>query len=574
LYNNKAIKQELFQISGVVKMKKCPVCGVMMGDNVARCSMCKYDFQKASGGDVNAAIQEAQKVLSQKEEENIARAEAKKTEEEKRLAEIKEKLTREAATLQDTFDSQKLKLESEFAQMQKEAIDEKLKIEKELEEQRNTLIDLRDTNERLKKENENFEAESKAKAQREYDEMIDLAKKEQQRIITEAQQQTEELAIQVEKEYAEAMAKRDEVLAEAKELQDFCDNADKVKQEKEAEIAQKEAEIKKLGEDFEKEKKRIAEESEKISMEQASEALKIKDAAEAERAAIEKEKEQIIAEIEKRQTDAQAELDGLVEQAKEVISQAEEATARRDELVKELEEVVVKKEAAEKDTKAAVAQKEECEKKIREFEKQGEEWAKQIEGIKADYENAQAVIADSKNATVQAEAEAQQIILNAEKQSVFLKEVALSESEKGAMLKEIEEKNKTIEEKKKEVKELKMQKEELEKKLEALDKSIADLEKKVREGAATAAVADAGPKEYSVEIVPHNSVGEVDSDGISKALTKKSADGWKLNSIINDEGGKLQASLGTSEAAGSLSMGAYTSKEDRVILIFERAKKK
>ena len=59
----------------------------------------------------------------------------------------------------------------------------------------------------------------------------------------------------------------------------------------------------------------------------------------------------------------------------------------------------------------------------------------------------------------------------------------------------------------------------------------------------------------------------------SKALTKKSADGWKLNSIINDEGGKLQASLGTSEAAGSLSMGAYTSKEDRVILIFSRPKK-
>ena len=226
-------------------MKKCPVCGVMMGDNVARCSMCKYDFQKASGGDVNAAIEEAQKVLSAKEEENIARAESKKTEEEKRLAEIKEKLTREAATLQDQFDSQKLKLESEFAQMQKEAIDEKLRIEKELETERNMLIDLRETNDKLKKENENFEAESKAKAQREYDEMIDLAKKEQQRIIGEAQQQTEELAIQVEKEYAEAMAKRDEILAEAKELQDFCDNADKVKAEKEAEIAQKEEDMRK-----------------------------------------------------------------------------------------------------------------------------------------------------------------------------------------------------------------------------------------------------------------------------------------------------------------------------------------
>ena len=72
-------------------MKKCPVCGVMMGDNVARCSMCKYDFQKASAGDATKIMEEAQKVYNQKEEEKIARAEAKRTEEEKRLAEIKER---------------------------------------------------------------------------------------------------------------------------------------------------------------------------------------------------------------------------------------------------------------------------------------------------------------------------------------------------------------------------------------------------------------------------------------------------------------------------------------------------
>ena len=236
---------------------------------------------------------------------------------------------------------------------------------------------------------------------------------------------------------------------------------------------------------------------------------------------------------------------------------------------------MAQREAAEKETAELVAQKEEAEKLIAEYESQGEEWAKQLEGIKAEYENAQAVIADSKNATVQAEAEAQQIILNAEKQSVFLKEVALSESEKGSMLKEIEEKNKLIEEKENEIKEITMQKEQLEKKLEELDKSIAGLEKKIREGAAaTTAVADSGPKEYSVEVVPHNSIGEVDSDGIAKALAKKSADGWKLTSLINDEGGVLQASLGSTESTSSLTMGAYTSKEDRVILIFERPAKK
>ena len=56
---------------GVYTMKKCPVCGVMMGDNVARCSMCKYDFQKASGGDTDAALAEAQQVLTQKEEKGL-----------------------------------------------------------------------------------------------------------------------------------------------------------------------------------------------------------------------------------------------------------------------------------------------------------------------------------------------------------------------------------------------------------------------------------------------------------------------------------------------------------------------
>ena len=72
-------------------MKRCPVCGVMMGDNVARCSMCKYDFQKASQGNNEEAAAEAKKILVQKEQENIARAEAKRSEEEKRILEALEK---------------------------------------------------------------------------------------------------------------------------------------------------------------------------------------------------------------------------------------------------------------------------------------------------------------------------------------------------------------------------------------------------------------------------------------------------------------------------------------------------
>ena len=106
-------------------MKKCPVCGVMMGDNVARCSMGKYDFQKAAGGDSNAVMAEAQKVMDKREEENLARTEARRSEEEKRLAEIREKINREIATLTAQFESEKLRLDSEYAALQKQAIDEK-----------------------------------------------------------------------------------------------------------------------------------------------------------------------------------------------------------------------------------------------------------------------------------------------------------------------------------------------------------------------------------------------------------------------------------------------------------------
>ena len=63
-------------------MKKCPVCGVMMGDNVARCSMCKYDFQKASLGEADKAMAEAANNLAAKEAENAARVAEKRTAEE------------------------------------------------------------------------------------------------------------------------------------------------------------------------------------------------------------------------------------------------------------------------------------------------------------------------------------------------------------------------------------------------------------------------------------------------------------------------------------------------------------
>lgn len=587
-------------------MKKCPVCGVMMGDNVARCSMCKYDFQKASLGDAEQAIAEAANNLKAKEAENAARVAEKRTEEEKHLLETKQRIERDIATLSEQYDREKGKLEAEFQEMQKVAISEKERIDKELGEAQNELEETRRYALKAKQDADEEAQTKRASAQKDYDEMIDLAKKEQQRIIAEAQQETENWAVQVEQELAEAMKKRDEMLAEAKDLQDFVDNADQVKADKDKEVndyllakdkemqdfvsekdtelnsylasieqlkadKQKEiedadAELIRIQQFYESEKTRLEEEAKKISMEQANEALRLKEEADAERRAINEEKEAIIADIEQRRADAQVELDQLVEQAKNVIAEAEEATKTRDAMNKSIEEA-----------KAIEAKRDEMEKQIAEYEASMEEalsqrdsilkeWDDKIVSVKDDYEKAEKTIAEAKVMEEQAEAIGQEIIFNAEKQAVALKTLALNESEKGQMSKLLEEKEQQIEEMTKE-------RDELLKEIESMKASIEDLKTKVGSGAiGGSAVIQDGPKDYSVEVVSHNESGEVDYEAISVTLAKKSRDGWKLVSVINDEGGKLQSSLGNNEAA-SLSTGVYSSKEDRVVLIFERARK-
>ena len=239
-----------------------------------------------------------------------------------------------------------------------------------------------------------------------------------------------------------------------------------------------------------------------------------------------------------------------------VVEEAQQVAAQKEELEKQIEE-----EKAGMDKTRA-----EFDSQIADYENQVKDWSSQIESIKDEYDQAQRIIADSKNAEVQAKAVAEEIILDAEKRSVFLKEAALTESAKGEYLKQIKDKDQKIEE-------MEMEKAELDKKIKALEDSIATLEKKAQSGAFGGAAA--GPKEYSVEVVNHNGSSEVDTDGINEVLKKKSADGWTLVSIINDDGGKIQSSLqGNDTSGGSLSVGAYVSKEDRVVMIFERPKKK
>ena len=584
-------------------MKKCPVCGVMMGDNIARCSMCKYDFQKASGGDASAAVAEAQKVLNQKEEESLARTEAKRSEEEKHLAEIREKINREIQTLTAQFESEKLKLDSEYAAMQKQAIDEKLRLENELAETRNQVEVERNKIREASAEGEKIKQSKIDEGQAKYDEMIKAAEIEQQRMIEQTQQEIETAAAKIDAEYAEVLNKRNQLVEEVEDAQNYLNNVEALKKELEAaqaeqdnilaqkkqEIANTESDLAKIQADFLAEKERLEKEGREIAEKQAGEALAKKEQAEAELAVLTSEKEAVIAEANAQKEQAEAELAEIRTQAQQIISEAEEAAGQRDSIIAEINErqSAIDGELASKsaelqkiiDEKASLDatiadEKAQREAAIAEYETQLNDlndsvtaWNTKIDEIKGEYEQAQAVIADSKTITVQAQAEAEEIILHAEKHAVFLKEVALGESEKGKLLNEIAEKENII-------KDMEKQRDELSSKIEALEASIEALQKKAAAGGFGGG--DNGPKEYCVEVVNHNDSSEVDAKGINAVLQSKSKEGWKLVQLINDDGGKLQSSLGDNGgSSGSLAIGAFasSSKEDRVVLIFERTRK-
>ena len=219
-------------------------------------------------------------------------------------------------------------------------------------------------------------------------------------------------------------------------------------------------------------------------------------------------------------------------------------------------------EASRKELEEAEDKKAQAEKEYSEYRKESEEIQSQIKGLQAELKEAKDIIADSKNATVLAEAAAQEIVLNAEKQSVFLKQAALSESEKGKMLDQIEEL-------KEQVKEKEMEKAELEKKLASLDAAVAELEKRVRSGGGAGT-----PMDYSVEVVEHNKSSEVNVEALTKLLKKKSSEGWTLIHVVDDDGGKLISQMGGGSDAGlsSLSGSPFAQKEDRLVLIFGKPK--
>ena len=190
-------------------------------------------------------------------------------------------------------------------------------------------------------------------------------------------------------------------------------------------------------------------------------------------------------------------------------------------------------------------------------------YEKQLNSLKDELETAKSIIADSKIAKKLAEVEAQELILRAEKRAVSLKESALSESEKGKLQDELKKKES-------ELAEMAKSKEELEKQLNETQKAIKKLQDRIDNMPVGGAVAiSEGMKEYSVVVVPHLSNGEVNSERIAEILATKAASGWRLHSMVNDEGGKLQASIGGGDSV-SLNASSVSIKEDRVIMIFER----
>ncbi|MBR6253922.1 MAG: hypothetical protein IKR22_00660, partial [Clostridiales bacterium] len=275
-----------------------------------------------------------------------------------------------------------------------------------------------------------------------------------------------------------------------------------------------------------------------------------------------KEKERVDAETAQLLGSARQEKEKMEKEASQMLEQAKktvaDAEAEKNKLTSEARascDVIAKQKAA---LESDIA------KMTKEQEQSKHTFETQIAGLQTDLDNAKAIIADSKIAKKLAEVEAQELILKAEKRAVALKDAALSESEKGKLQDELKKKES-------ELAEMAKSKEELEKQLNEMQKTIKKMQDRIDNmpvGGGAVAIAD-GMKEYSVVVVPHLSNGEVNSERIAEILATKAAGGWRLHSIVNDEGGKLQATIGGGDSV-SLNASSVSIKEDRVIMIFER----
>ena len=609
-------------------MKKCPVCGVMMGDNVARCFMCKYDFQKAAREGEEAARKEASINVFQVEREASGRAAEKKAEGDKIIADAKVKSRLEIEAMERQLEGEKLRLEQEYVEIRRKSLEERSKLDAELsaireqnEEEANLLKEARIQREKL------IEG-SKAAAQG-----------EAARIIDEIHEETSRLAVQVQKELADAMQQKQQILDEAAHLAEETAAVRKKNEQDQLEYNKRFLSLEDIKTSAEKEAEAIRRKAE-------NDAAEIRKKAESDSAArlgeIEQECKDAIdeaqhvqIEVEETKKMAAAELAAYVEEAKAAIAAAEEAQAARQKADDEVRAIFEKAEAVKAEAEEAKRKADEAAqaiygtaletKRLAEQEEQAilqraqevRVKAKQEEQIYLDeleatqktvqieidkiqeerrvlWETAEleaaAITKELQEASEMAKAaqdarlaaeeianeakqkateESERIILEAEKRAIMLKEMGISQSEKGRIALQYEEISKSDQAK---IAALQQELSSREDKLESNEQKVRDMMEEIERlqnsQLRAGLVPVSFPMEYEVEVIPHNSSGEVNSEAIALELSHRGTQGWKLHSLVNDEGGRVQASLGGSEKI-SLSGGSST-KQDRVILIFER----
>ena len=609
-------------------MKKCPVCGVMMGDNVARCFMCKYDFQKAAREGEEAARKDASINVFQVEKEASGRAAEKKAEGDKIIADAKVKSRLEIEAMERQLEGEKLRLEQEYVEIRRKSLEERSKLDAELATIRRQSEEETDLLKEARIQREKLIEGSKAAAQG-----------EAARIIDEIHEETSRLAVQVQKELAEAMEQKQQILDEAARLTEETAAARKSNEQEQLEYEKRLHSIENIKMTAEQEAETIRKQAEK-------DAVEIRNRAESDSASrlyeIEQEckdaideAHQVQAEVEETKKMAAVELAAYVAEAKAAIAAAEEAQSARQKADDEVRAIFEKAEAsraeaeeakrkadedaqsiyskaletkslAEQEEQAILLRAQEAKVKAKqeeqvyideleatqktvqiEIDKIQEErrilWAtaeQEAAAITKELQEAAKQAKEAQEARLAAEElareaeqkateESERIIQEAEKRAIKLKEMGISQSEKGRIAQQYEETSKADEAK---IAALQQELSSHENKLALSEQKVREMMEEIdklqnsqlRAGFAPVSL----PMEYEVEVIPHNSVGEVNSEAIALALSRRGPQSWKLHSLVNDEGGRVQASLGGSEKI-SLS-GGSSAKQDRVILIFER----
>lgn len=602
-----------------------------MGDNVARCFMCKYDFQKASRDGEDVAKKEATEYVKKVDQEASNRVAERKAEEEKFVNDAKERNRIELASLQQKLEEEKLRLESEYVELRKKALEERGKLEKDLASVRKSIEDEKAQIGVVQKQRDDMIVSAQADA-----------KIEAEKILQDAEAQTKSLAIQVQKEYAEAMKQKQLMLDEAARAEQAAkgslQKAEDANRQYE-EILKQTEEVRLVASHAQEEAVQIIAKAKEDAIEEKKSTLlaqdaKIKEAEEA-RNKVLQEVSEIQSQIDATRASAESELNLYITEAKKVIASADEAANQKQllenetktllaQLEKDKESAVAALEAAkaasqigltdlhaqletaqsdknkldaelealrnacveekanfEKEKEAIIEELEmtrrnaqgEIDQIVEEVSKTRESAQNEANALKKELEDAQATIKSAASINKQAVIDGEKIILEAEKKAVSLKEAALNEGERGQMQKQIDELTKLAEERMaaQEAAE-KLAAEMSEKALEALA-SIKVLQAQIDEIKSTSHVGSVSPisvpMEYEVELVSHLASGEVDYKKIQDILKKRGPEGWKLHSLVNDEGGRLQASIGGGNEKFSLSSDSGV-KEDRVILIFER----